>query len=327
MALLDDALDSLRDLRILLEGDGSVSHVLINLRRGRTREDKWKRLITEQDLSRQFVETISEAVITAQVSASEPDGISEFDFDAISSGVIGVLRLADFPELEVWLAEVPENDWHQPFRPTHETRNNLHHYVVRLTTPTGQTLEAFRSSRGAKIFIEHGGICAVFRRDLDLARPAADGFMSFDEKVDFFAWDGFLYIVNLGSFESITNIRVITQAHAHAAVDIIAERCDLVDVVAFKATVGSKISLSKKLAAAVRYGLIDAIDSDRVISRIAEKRLELVCENRDGRLIFDVDPANINQVSEIVNLLSDVYLQSPVTQKEWRALVKKPAWN
>jgi len=327
MAVVDDGLDALRDLRAKLENDAAGCHVLINLKRGRTREDRWKRLVTQDDLANKFTETVTEAIVSAHTLAAEPDGISEFDFDNINLGALGVLRLDEFPDLQQWLGQVPGNDWNHAFRPTAETRRDLHHYVLRVTFANGETLETFRSSRGARIYIEHGGIHAWFQRDADIARPAADGFMSFDEKIDFFAWDGFLFITNLASFESITNIRVATQRQAHAAIDAMTGRFGFGDANVFKATIASKVSLAKKLAAAIRHGLIEAIDADRVMARIQEKNLDLECRKVDGKVVFDVDPSDMKQATEIVNLISDVYLHSPVTQKEWRALVKKPAWT
>lgn len=327
MTLIDEGLDGLRDLRAKLENEVPGCRIFINLKRGRTREERWKRLIANEELAVQFVAHVTEAIIFVQSLAAEPDGISEFDFDALSAGAVGVLRLADFPDLQQWLGDVPDNDWNQAFRPTAEARRNLHHYSVRITFANGQRLETFRSSRGAKIYIEHGGIHAWFQRDADLARPAVDGFMSFDEKIDFFAWDGFLFIANLPSFESITNVREATQRQARAAVDAMTGTFEFGDIDVFKSTVASKVSIAKKLAAAVQHGLLEAVDADRVMARIEAKNLNLTCRKVDGKVVFDIDPSDVRHAAEIVNLLSDVYLQSPVTQKEWRALVKKPAWN
>jgi hypothetical protein len=104
-------------------------------------------------------------------------------------------------------------------------------------------------------------------------------------------------------------------------------RFEFGDIDIFKTTIASKVSLAKKLAAAIRHGLIEAIDADRVMTRIEEKNLNLACRKVDGKVIFDVDPSDVKHAAEIVNLIYDVYLHSPVTQKEWRALVKRPAWN
>jgi len=268
MALIDEALDGLRDLQTGFEQGNAACHVFIQLKRG---ADRWKRLITANELAEQFVSTVSDAISSVQANAIEPDGLVEFDFQAFGSRTLGVLRLNEFPSLRDWLAEIPHNDWDQPFRPTADNRKDLRCYVTRITFPNGQLLEAFRSSRGAEVFVEHGGIRAWFQRDGDIARSASDCFMSFDEKIDFFVWDDLIFIINLGVFEFITDVRTVTDRHALAAVDIMIGRFDFGNVDIFKNTIKSKVSLAKKLATANHYRVIEAIDIEQIKHRIIEK--------------------------------------------------------
>jgi hypothetical protein len=62
-----------------------------------------------------------------------------------------------------------------------------------------------------------------------------------------------------------------------------------------------------------------------MIARIQAKSLGLRCRTDGSGFVFDLNPDDPGEIEEFVNLITDFYLQSPVTNREWRALVKRPA--
>jgi len=165
----------------------------------------------------------------------------------------------------------------------------------------------------------------MFRQDSDEMQPVQGTVLTFDDRTDFFEWDGFVFILNLNAFEAVTNIRAITAAKAHLAIDAIAERFGISDIKGLKDHLSGRAKLAKKLAAAARHGLLDDVDGERLIARVEERGFAVRCRKENERYAFDLDLSNRAEVEEFVNLMTDVYLHSPVTNREWKVTSKRPA--
>jgi len=122
----------------------------------------------------------------------------------------------------------------------------------------------------------------------------------------------------------VTNIRDITVRKSAEALDAISTRFSLGgNAVSLKTEIGKRTRLAKKLAAAHQHGLIADIDPERLVARAKEKKLRLRCRIEKGQAHFDLDPHNRGEVEDFVDLITDLFLQSPVTHREWEAVVKR----
>lgn len=327
MALIDDALTALSDLEASFEDVGPIGcHVFLFGQRGRDRHERWQRVSMNAALSERFTEAVRNASTESRARAVEEDGLLEFDFDTMATGSVGVLALADAPELAAWLDELPEPDWPAIFQGDPDFVEKTRFYGIDVRFASGRRLRSFRGKSGLRIVLERGSrVAAMFRQDSDEMQPVQGAVLTFDDRTDFFEWDGFVFIMNLSAFEAVTNIRAITAAKAHAAIDVIAARFGVPDVEGLKGHLSGRAKLAKKLAAAARHGLLDDVDGERLIARVEKRGFAVHCRKEDGRYTFDLDLSDRAGVEEFVNLMTDVYLHSPVTNREWKVTSKRPA--
>lgn len=328
MPLIDDALAALSDLDAAFQEEaGDIGcHVFLFANHGRTPRDKWQRLSMGGTLPTRFTQAAALSVSQIRAVAVDDGGLLEFDFDAMAGGNIGVMSTETAPMLAAWLNEVPPEDWPSIFVADPAYVQKAKFFSARYHFADGRHLKTFRGRRGMQIILERGSrLAAMFRQDSDEMRPVDSPVITFDQDIDFFEWEGFVFIRNLPAFEAITNIRAITAQKAHEAIDAISNRFSLPNIQGLKEHLSERTKLAKKLAAAVQHGLLDDIDGERLIARIEERQFNVICRQTDGGFEFEIDHADRNEVEQFVNLMTDVYLHSPVTQREWKAITKTPA--
>lgn len=327
MPLLNEARDALADLRAAFEADagaGVGSHVFLYADKGRGQDTRWQRLSLGPSLAEQFTESARLAITELQAKAGE--ALAEFDFDSMASGEVGVLRLVEAGTISQWLNQVPTADWHVRFSGDQQFLDKVKFYATRVSFPDGRELKSFRGKRGLRLVLAHErGVMATLRRDIGEMQVIDSEVVIFDQEIDFFEWQDFIFIASLSSFEALTNIRELTVSKARQALDALSTKFMICDLDDLKTAIGKKTTLSKKLAAALQHGLADHIDGDALLARIAERALSFKCEKIGERFHITVDQDDSFQVTDFVNVVTDVFLQSPVTRREWNAIVKRPA--
>lgn len=281
MALIEDATAALMDLRAGFEGPDEVGcHVFLYAQRGREKRDRWKRVSMDGDLASRFVDATRESIVDLQAGLGDRP-IDEFDFDVMATGSVGVIATDDVESVGDWLNELPDEDWAELFRGDSQYLDKVRFYATRINFSDGKVLRLFRNKRGIDIILETSrGISAFFQQDAAEMRPVEGMIVNFDQRIDFFEWDGFIYVCNLGAFESLTNIRAVTISRAAQAMDTFARRFQVANVDAIKNKLANSTKLSKKLAAAAQHGVIEDVDGDALIERIAEKGIDLSLEKR-----------------------------------------------
>lgn len=326
MPLLDDGYAALTDLTAALDSDEAIGcHVFLYSRPSRDRRVTWHRLSMTGDLADQIVETAAKTLLAIEARAADDEALAEFDFDAMSDGDIGILDIAETPGLGEWLADVPGADWHERFDGDEQVLERSRFYATRLYLPDGRVVLTFRGSRNLNIALRRrNAVAAVFQRDADEMVPVSGTVLNFDQDVDFFAWGNFLFVLSLRTFESVTHIRTVTAQKAAEAIDAIGGRFNIGDTDALKGEIGARPLLARKLAAALKHGLVADIDAAALRDRIAAKELEIVCDIQGAAVSLQIDSTNRRQVQDFVDLMSDVFLRSPVTNREWVVSVKKP---
>lgn len=327
MALLRDALDGLSDLRSALEADGNIgAHVFLWSARGRDRREKWRRVSLAGNVASRFVDGARDAITELHVAAGVDSILTEFDFDEMATGSVGVIRASEAPSLNEWLDDVPDETWPVLYRQDDAYEKKIRFFCTRITFPDGRLLKFFRSRRGFDIILNTGNrIAAHFRPDSTEMQEVQGTIISFDQRIDFFVWDDILYVLNLPAFEALTNVREVTVSKASEAFVALTSRFGLANSAEIFAAISGRTKLAKKLAAAVQYGLISDIQGHDIVERIRTKELEIQCLSENGSFRFIVDENQPKHIEQFVDLITDVYLHSPVTRREWRAIVKRPA--
>lgn len=326
MALIDDGYAALGDLRRAVNaGDQMGCHVFINVRPSRQQREAWHRVSLSPALAIDLVDAARQSFSEIEARATGDQALTEFDFDAMVEGSIGVLNIRETPGLGDWVDALPLPDWPTVFDGDEETLRRSRFYAYRLTLPDGRTVRAFRGRAGLGIAArKRNSVLAFFERDSLEMVPVEGAVITFDQSVDFFEWDGLLFVLNIRIFESLTNIRDVTIRKAVEAVDALAVRFDLGDVDALKAHVQQRTRLGKRLAAAHKHGLVADIDPVEVTNLIAVRGLQFGCEAGDQGVRFNLDHANPRSIEDFVDLVSDVFLVSPTTKRDWEALAKRP---
>ncbi|WP_205854062.1 Kiwa anti-phage protein KwaB-like domain-containing protein [Phenylobacterium kunshanense] len=276
-------------------------------------------------LTERLADAARQSLSEIEARATDADALAEFDFDAMVEGSIGVLNVRETPGLAEWLEALPRPDWPVVFDGSEETLGRSRFYAFRLALPDGRTVRAFRGKAGLEIAArKRNAVSAAFRRDTLQMVPIEGAVITFDQTVDFFEWDGLVFVLNIRTFESVTNIREVTIRKAVQAVDALAARFDLGDVDALKTHVEQRTRLGKRLAAAHKHGLVGDINAPEVTNLIAARGLRFTCVADDGGVRFGLDHADPRSVEDFVDLVSDVFLVSPTTRRDWEALAKRP---
>jgi hypothetical protein len=104
-----------------------------------------------------------------------------------------------------------------------------------MTLPDGRGVRAFRGRAGLDVAArKRHAISAMFHRDTREMAAIEGSIITFDPNPDFFEWDGLLFILNMRTFESVTNIREVTVHKAVEAMDVLAGRFVLENADALK---------------------------------------------------------------------------------------------
>lgn len=326
MPLVDDAFAALTDIRVALDQREQIGcHVFIFSPRTRERQDEWYKIPMEGNVANRLAATARDALLKLEGRATDDQALAEFDFDAMADGSIGVMSLAEVPAIADWLANIPEDDWPIRFDGDEKISSSARFYVTRLNFSDGRPLTLIRGSRGLSVTLrEKGMVAAAFSRTRNEMVAIDGSVVTFDGSIDFFAWEGLVFIANLRTFESVTNIRDETTRKSAEALDALANRFLLGDnTYELKLEIARRTLLAKRLAAAHRNGIIRDIDPQNLVDRAAQKGLQLRCQMHNGNLQFDIDHDNRSEVQDFVNLLTDVFLRSSVTGREWEVMVKK----
>jgi hypothetical protein len=323
--VLARAATALVDLRAALSGLHAATgcHVFLYAHRGRLRSDKWRRLRFTRGLAGKF-----RSDLTNQLIAKLPPNrdLTAFSFDEMTGQHIGVIEKSEFDAIRIWLNDVPTPDWPHLFDGSAPFFSKVRFHVTTIAAD-GHTkiLKVFRQRSNSSL-LHKGGLMAIFNSASHEFTETGGSVFDFSLDIDFFEWDDFVFILHLGSFESLTNMRQITLTRAQDAISGLrfVEHLEVVGLDDVALRLQDRPYMAKKLAAAERQGTIDALKAETLLARIEQKGLPLVTETKGEEHRIIVDTSVPDQVNEFINLVTDVYLQSPVTSKEYKVHVKEP---
>lgn len=324
--LVPRAVAALTELHTLLTSPPPEAscHVFLYSERGRSRTDKWRRLRFTSGLATEFRVDLAQHLLTKLPPHKE---VVAFSFDEMVGRHIGVIEKAEIAEIASWFDDVPSPSWAHTFNGDHSffSRVKFHATAIAADGHT-RTLKVFKQ-RSSSSLLHRGGHAAIFSTSRHEFSAVSGAVFDFSLDCDFFEWDGMIFILHLPSFESLTSIRQITLTRAHDAISAVklVEHLEVVGLDDVAMRLKDRPSLAKKLAAAQRQGTIGALRAETLLDRIEQKKLPLSVEVKGNSCRIIVDTNVTNQVNEFINLVTDVYLLSPVTSKEYKVHAKEPA--
>jgi len=295
--------------------------VFLHSKAGRDKAEHWKRVKFDAALAKSFRTGVATA-LKRRLDAK--DEVEPYSYDDMVSGHVGFWPQDEDKTIKDWFDEIPDANWPHIFEgdPKFLGRVNFHATVIPLD---GKTLTVFRH-RGSGSLIRKGGLMAVFDTTSHQFKEMDGKIFHFDHGADFILWDGFVFILDHKRFESLTHIRDLTIAKATTALEGVEKRKDIEveNIDDLIAKVSQKPLLARRLASAEQMGVLGALTGKAMVERIKTLKLPLKHKKVDGVYQFEIDPENPTEVQEFVNLITDYYLHSPLTDKEYRVPSKYP---
>lgn len=193
-----------------------------------------------------------------------------------------------------------------PFDPgDEEYKRRLVYWVCVLTGADGRKAFFFRAfSSSAEL--ARKAATAMFLRGGTLTKVRERIFL-FDNAVDCFVFDGYLYVLRKVDFRRIFDQLELVRAHARQAARSLHAKVPIANFDAFADACAGQIGMADKLIAVMDRDYFDRLSYDMLEPVIKEFKLEIPVEERDGatHLVFRSEPAHRWR---ILRLIDDDYL-------------------
>ena len=223
-------------------------------------------------------------------------------------------EVAAMVELVAGVAQAEE------FDESDEVIANLRFYGVVFGSPRGRRAVFFRSYSPKKELTRSRGFALIKRRG-QYDRFEEKVFL-FDDDMDCFAWNGRMFIWNVGQFQRIFRYFERLRESVDQTIDTVSARVPISNLNEFRDAVTGQIQMMAKLTAVARKGYLSSLTMDAVRRTINQCRLDVQIITEDGqeKLLFEPGPA---KRWVILKLLDDDYLQSIMTDEIYEANSKK----
>lgn len=138
----------------------------------------------------------------------------------------------------------------------------------------------------------------------------------FDNDTDCFAWDGYLFIRNVGAFQRIFGYFEELRASANATIDAVLGQIPVSNADAFRATCTGQLQMLSKLAQIARKPYLARVTMQDMRRTIDEFHLDvqIIQENGQDKLVFE---GSLAKRWLILKLLDDDYLGSTMTHEKY----------
>ena len=330
MTIVENGSDALTTLSDIMTAPGGEvgCHVFIHSPRTRTRKKVWFKVTMEKVVTTKIINATNQGLLDILRDA-RANHLAEFDFDAMVDGDIAVLRAEDVESLPSWFEALPADTLDDTFDGDPAIAERADLFVRRLTFPNGKSLIAVTGKSGIEIHLgEKGKVAAFFSEQKHEMQDIKGTILTLDGRIDFLLWDSLVFVRRLSVFESLTHVRKATTTRAEKAL----ENCTTLfsfgaSSDAIVARISAQPSWAKRLAAAHKYGYMADMTGRRLRDRALEKQLNIqfVEDESTGDITLQIDETDKQQIEDLVDLLSEFFLRSPATNREYDVRVKRPA--
>lgn len=327
--LENNARRALNNLQRALQGQNEEvnSQVFLFADVGARSGSKYRYVDMTLDLATEFKECLTQSLIDILDEILRGGGgLLPFSFESLEDGHLFYLPIDDGEIIQTWMERIPMDESGQAFNGDDNSyAKKLKYYFISLA-PLGNGLRllAFRQ-KGASQTIKKGKLLAISRHLSGNYERLEDNVLEFDKLVDFFIWEGFIFVKSPQGFENITKYRrVATQ---------LAEEC-MVSVLPFlpqniqnnvQDRLLSNYLFTKKIANIQRANSLDNLTPPRLCEQIQRHGLNHVFTidgNGDNQTI-SFDYTNTSHMWEFLHLIADSHYISPMTERQYTALSKK----
>jgi len=192
--------------------------------------------------------------------------------------------------------------------------DSLRFYAV-VVSPSARRRAVFlRNYSPKKELTRRAGFAALLRRG-SYDKVESKIFL-FDSETDCFAWDGYLFIHNVGAFQRIFGYLDELKAKANATIDAVLAQIPITNHEQFRATCTGQLQMMSKLAQIAGKPYIARVTIADIRRTIQAFHLDvqIVQENGHEKLLFE---GSLEKRWLILKLLDDDYLGSIMTNEKY----------
>lgn len=270
-----------------------------------------QRLNLRQDLAAEFLSAAKDSV---------PPTNQEVRLRAYEAGYkpesdeVSYIELAQNSVIADLISQVSQVQQAELFHEDDEVIDSLRFYAIVVSPSARRRAVFFRTYSPKKELTRRAGFAAL------LSRGSYDKVDSkiflFDNDTDCFAWDGYLFIHNVGAFQRIFGYFEELRANANATIDAVLGQIPVSNAEAFRATCTGQLQMLSKLAQIARKPYLGRVTMQDMRRTIDEFHLDVqvVQENGQEKLLFE---GTLAKRWLILKLLDDDYLGSTMTHEKY----------
>jgi len=270
-----------------------------------------QRLNLRQDLATEFLSAAKDSVPPAsqEVRLRAYEAGYKPDSDEIS-----YIDLAQNAAIADLISQVSQVQQAGLFHEDDEVIDSLRFYAIVVSPSARRRAVFFRTYGPKKELTRSAGFAASFSRG---SYDKVDSkIFFFDDDTDCFAWDGFLFIRNVGAFQRIFGYFDELRANANATIDTVLAQIPISNAEAFRTTCTGQLQMMSKLAQIARKPYLAGVTMKDMRRTIADFHLDvqIVPENGQEKLLFE---GSLAKRWLILKLLDDDYLGSTMTNQKY----------
>ncbi|HKZ02317.1 MAG TPA: Kiwa anti-phage protein KwaB-like domain-containing protein [Pyrinomonadaceae bacterium] len=200
------------------------------------------------------------------------------------------------------------------FHEDDEIIDSLRFYAIVVSPTARRRAVFFRTYSPKKELSRKAGFAALFSRGS--YNKVDSKIFLFDHDTDCFAWDGYLFIHNVGAFQRIFGYFDELRARAHVTIDTVLAQIPVSNADAFRTMCTGQLQMLSKLAQIARKPYLPRVTMVDIRRTIDEFHIDvqIVRENGQEKLLFE---GNLTKRWLILKLLDDDYLGSTMTHEKY----------
>lgn len=243
-----------------------------------------QRLNLRQDLAAEFLSAARDSVPPANQEVRLRAYEAGYTPDSDEISYIDLSHNAAVADLILQVSQIQQAEL---FREDDVVIDSLRFYAIVVSPSTRRRAVFFRTYSRKKELTRRAGFAAL------LSRGSYDKVESkiflFDQDTDCFAWDGYLFIHNVGAFHRIFGYFEELRASANTTIDTVLAQIPISNADAFRTTCTGQLQMLSKLAQIARKPYLSRatmLDMRRTIDDF-HLDVQVVQENDQEKLLFE----------------------------------------
>lgn len=270
-----------------------------------------QRLNLRQDLATEFLSAAKDSVPPANQEVRLRAYEAGYKPDSDEITYIDLAQNAPIADLIHLVSQVQQAEL---FHEDDTVIDSLRFYAIVVSPSARRRAVFFRTYSPKKELTRRAGFAALLSRG-SYDKVESKVFL-FDHNTDCFAWDGYLFIHNVGAFQRIFGYFEELRAMANTTVDTVLAQIPVSNADAFRATCTGQLQMMSKLAQIARKPYLGRVTMQDMRRTIDEFHLDvqIVQENGQEKLLFE---GSLEKRWLILKLLDDDYLGSIMTHEKY----------